>query len=68
MLGALVRLPHFRLSNRDAVLAALARYGRTALDFGDCMLIASMQLEQITTLYSYDHDFDQLPDIRRQEP
>lgn len=68
MLTALVRLPHFQLTNRDAVLTALALYGRTALDFGDCMLIASMQREQNTTLYSYDQDFDNIPGVRRLEP
>jgi len=59
----------FRRYYRQAVLAALALYGATPrLDFGDALIIASMQASGSTTVYSYDAQFDKIPDIRRQQP
>lgn len=67
-LARLVRIPGFRVDRRQTVLAALALFGSTRLDFGDCMLIASMHQAGSTLLYSYDRDFDRFPPITRQEP
>ena len=68
-LSRLVRLPNFKVENRRAVLRALELYGRsTTLDFGDVMLLATMEQHQSQTLYSYDTDFDGIPGITRQEP
>ena len=68
LLLPLVRLPHFRLRNRRAILAALALYGSSNLDFGDCLIIASMRQDRSQTLYSYDADFDSVAGVQRQEP
>ncbi|MCL4544787.1 MAG: PIN domain-containing protein [Chloroflexi bacterium] len=68
LLTPLVRLPHFRLHNRRALLAALQLYGSSTLDFGDCLIITSMQQERSQILYSYDSDFDGIAGIRREEP
>ncbi|MGH2443441.1 MAG: PIN domain-containing protein [Chloroflexota bacterium] len=68
-LTTLVRLPHFHVKNRRAVLRALQLVGTTThLDFGDAVLIALMQLSGEHMIYSYDSDFDRLPVISRQEP
>jgi predicted nucleic acid-binding protein len=67
-LARLVRLPGFRVDRRRTVLAALDIFGSTNVDFGDCMLIASMRESGVTTLYSYDRDFDGFAGIHRQEP
>jgi predicted nucleic acid-binding protein len=70
LLIPLARLPHFRIKNRRAVLAALNLYGygRIKLDFSDAFLAASMQQSGSQTLYSFDADFDKVPGITRQEP
>jgi predicted nucleic acid-binding protein len=63
-----VRLRGFKLANRRAVLRALDLFGSTSLDFGDCLIVASMELRGSTTLYSYDADFDRIRAITRREP
>lgn len=68
LLSALVRLPHFQTQNRASVLRALELYGVTRLDFGDTLIIASMEQENTNILYSYDRDFDRIDGITRQEP
>jgi predicted nucleic acid-binding protein len=68
LLTTLVRLPHFRVQNRFCVLRALELYGSTNLDFGDTLIIASMEQQNSQTLYSYDTGFDRIKGITRQEP
>ena len=67
LLTALVRLPAFKVSNRRVVLRALTTYGTTNLDFGDAMILASMEQSGADQVYSYDEDFD-LPGIHRLAP
>ncbi|MDP8922187.1 MAG: PIN domain-containing protein [Chloroflexota bacterium] len=67
-LARLVRIPGFRIDRRRTVLAALNLFGVTRLDFGDCMLVASMRQAGATIVYSYDTDFDRFPEIERREP
>jgi len=69
LLIPLAQLTHFRVQNRRNVLEALRLYGATGgLDFGDALLIATMQQDGSETLYSYDHHFDRIAAIHRQEP
>ena len=68
LLTPLVRMPHFRVQNRRMLLAALALFGSTRLDFGDCCIIAHMQQAGGTAVYSFDRDFDTISGITRLEP
>jgi predicted nucleic acid-binding protein len=68
MLTPLVRLSRFRVQNRRSLLAALAIYGMTNLDFRDALIVAAMQSSESRTLYSYDQGFDRIATIQRQEP
>lgn len=68
MLSALVRLPHLHVPRRRAVLRALSLYGSINVDFGDAMILASMEHDGSDILYSYDADFDRIPGITRREP
>ena len=68
ILTALVRLPQFQIQNRWSVLRALDLYASTKLDFGDTLIIASMEHQGSHLLYSYDADFDRIQGITRQEP
>ncbi|MBI2953741.1 MAG: type II toxin-antitoxin system PrlF family antitoxin, partial [Chloroflexi bacterium] len=43
-------------------------YANTKLDFGDALIIASMQQAGSELLYSYDTDFDRIPGITRRSP
>jgi predicted nucleic acid-binding protein len=68
LLGALVQLAYFQVQNKLTVLRALELYGSTRLDFGDTLIIASMEQQRSQILYSYDADFDRFEEISRQEP
>ncbi len=70
LLIPLVRLPGFRVSNRRSVLAALNLYGYgpVKIDFGDTLIVASMQQNGSDTLFSFDADFEKISGINRQEP
>jgi predicted nucleic acid-binding protein len=68
LLAALVRLPQFHLQNRWSALRALDIYAATRLDFGDTLIIASMEQQGSHILYSYDADFDRIEGITRREP
>lgn len=68
LLTPLVRLTHFHVQNQQSVLRALEIYASTKLDFGDTLIIASMEQQGSHTLYSYDTDFDRFKNIARQEP
>lgn len=70
LLSPLVRLPGFRVTGRRTVLRALAVYGHgpIKIDFGDAMVLASMQQSGSQSVYSFDADFDKFPGINRIEP
>jgi predicted nucleic acid-binding protein len=63
-----VHITGFRVDRKRTVIAALSLFGSTRLDFGDCMLIASMREEGSTVLYSYATDFDRFAPVERREP
>lgn len=67
-LGALVRLPYFRVAQRQVIQRALEVFAQTRLDFGDAMLIATMEHAGASSVYSYDRDFDRFPTIQHREP
>jgi predicted nucleic-acid-binding protein len=68
LLSPLVRLRYFRVQNRGQILRALDLYASTNLDFGDALIVASMEASGSKTLYSYDTDFDRIPQITRRAP
>lgn len=69
VLSRLLRIAAFRVQHRRVLLRALELYGRNAsLDFGDAILVATMEHAHATAMYSYDHDFDQFANLTRHEP
>ena len=68
LLTTLIRIPNFKVENKQGVLNALDLYASTNLDFGDAYLIATALQSKDKTIYSYDHDFDRMADIKRVEP
>ena len=65
---AIVEPPEFLLDDKSVVLRALEVFGSTRLDFGDAMIVASMELRGATVVYSYDTDFDRIPGLNRRPP
>lgn len=49
-------------------MQALDLFAATKLDFGDALIIASMEQQGSHILYSYDTDFDRIEGITRREP
>src|SRR5579884_2080348 len=60
MLSSLINFPHFRVENRLCVLRALDLYAAAKLDFGDTLIIASMEQQNSHVLYSFDRGFDRI--------
>ena len=47
---------------------ALHLYATTTLDFADAIILARMKHEGVTTIISFDRDFDHFPEVIRREP
>jgi predicted nucleic acid-binding protein len=68
-LRPLLMLRGLKLTHKRVYLRALDLFAtHSALDFEDALLVAHMEHDQETELYSYDTDFDRVPGITRQEP
>ncbi|MBI4494409.1 MAG: type II toxin-antitoxin system VapC family toxin [Chloroflexi bacterium] len=59
-----LKLPHKRAYLRALDLFATHNF----LDFEDALIIAQMERQGLTEVYSYDTDLDRLPGISRFEP
>jgi predicted nucleic acid-binding protein len=68
-LRPIITLRHLKLAQKRIVLQALLIYYQyPQLDFEDALSIALMQHNKLTTMVSYDRDFDAIPNITREEP
>ena len=57
------------MPQKQVCINALDIYASSSsLDFEDALSVAHMQQQGITQIISYDKDFDQIPNIQRQEP
>jgi len=55
----------FKVSNKQAVLRALDLYSQYEfLDIEDCLITTSMKQRGISSLYSFDGDFDKVPEFQ----
>jgi len=61
--GCACLLPH-----RAIHLRALDLYATYPIDFGDAILLAQMERQRTNEIYSYDRDFDRVPEVVRLEP
>lgn len=67
-LTSLLLAKSIEISNKPVVLTALNLYGRSKLDFADCLTVFDMKKFDYTSLLSYDQDFDdELFKIKRVE-
>lgn len=67
-LAALVRLKGLKIPNKLTYLRAFDLYASSTIDFVDVLLIAHMQRTKISTILSFDQDFDRIPGVKRLEP
>jgi len=68
LLYPLLSLPGLNLPHRGMYLRALDLYATYRIDFEDAIIVAQMERQKITELYSYDRDFDDVAGITRLEP
>ncbi len=65
----LLDMPDFVVADGATIRVALDLYVRYPhLDFGDAAIVAAMQRDGATALFSFDRDFDAVPGISRTEP
>src|SRR5882762_7723736 len=65
----ILMLRGLHVAQKQVCVRALEIYALSAkLDFEDAFSIAFMERRKVLGIYSYDTDFDNLPDITRQEP
>lgn len=55
-------------SNKGQILSALAFYSSKNIDWTDAFIAAYMIENEQPEIYSYDQDFDRLPELKRIEP
>ncbi len=68
MLWPLLTVAALRVPNRKSILRALDLFASTNLDFADALSVAHMERMKLTTIISYDRDFDKVSGIQRKEP
>lgn len=56
------------VDSKDMLMESVGLYKIKNIDFIDTFHAAFMMTRQISTIYSYDADFDGLPFIKRREP
>ena len=57
-----------RLDHKQSVVAAVARWAQSNLDFEDCLAIEHAIREDGGDVYSYDQDLDGISGVQRLEP
>ncbi len=68
-LGAFLGLKGLRLPNKRMYLRALELYATIPrLDFAGTLHVAEMERRKLTTIISFDEDFDGIEGITRREP
>ena len=68
LLYPLLSLPGLKLPHRATYLRALDLYAAYPIDFEDAILVAQMERQGVDEIYSYDRDFDRVPELIRLEP
>lgn len=68
LLYPILSLKGFKLTNRKMYLRALDLYATYKVDFEDALIVAHMERQNISELYSYDRGFDKIKSVNRQEP
>lgn len=54
----LLSLPNLQIDNKPVLIRALQLYKVNSINFTDALILADMENNSLTDLYSYDHDFN----------
>ncbi len=65
---SLLALSNVSFEKKDTIHFALEIFTRFNIDWIDAYIAASVQRGEFTKIYSYDHDFDKIPGVKRLEP
>jgi len=65
---ALLSLPGMKLPRLRVYKRALKIYAKEKIDFPDCLVVAHMEEQHSSQLYSYDKHFDRFDQVTRLEP
>ena len=68
LLTPIVSLRGLHCSSKEAIFLALRLYVRHNIDWTDAFVAAQVTLQKVGTIYSYDRDFDRIPELERLEP
>lgn len=64
----IVSMDWLMIQDRQKYIRAADIYSSQNIDFSDALIVATMEQEEITVLYSYDKHFDRLKSVTRIEP
>lgn len=64
----LLSLQGLKLTNRKTFLRALDLYVTYNLDFEDVLIVAHMERQKVTDVFSYDRGFNRVQSVNRHEP
>jgi predicted nucleic acid-binding protein len=64
----IVEMSHLRIPERQLLNRSLDLYVEENISFADAYIAASMLSQGISEIYSWDADFDRIPEITRLEP
>ena len=69
-LTTILSLPKLKLANKRVCLRGLTLWANASasVDFVDALSVAQMEQQKITTIATFDADFDRFQQIHRQEP
>jgi len=65
LLKVIIAFKGLKLPSKRVYKKALELYAASQLDFPDALAIAHMMRQNITEIYSFDQDFDQMTGIKR---
>lgn len=68
MVRDVISLPGIQLSAKPRCIAALELHATKNISFVDAYNAIDMQARGLTEIYTWDTDFDRLPDVTRVEP
>lgn len=68
IMQSMLENPGIQITHKRAVVRAFELYAATNLDYADCLAVEHAQRLGSRTIYSYDRDFDRIPELRRLEP
>jgi len=64
----ILKTPNIRFKERSILIEAINLYREKNINFIDAYNYSYMKSNSVTEIYSFDRDFDELPDIKRLEP